>query len=146
MQQFCQLICLDFMVHINFKPAKLLLSLFVIILSSCLKKETDNCVSYSEAPITEVTGSETGFINQPVNLTVSFGCFNGCGNFGRLETSQSNDTTIIKVIAKYSGCICTQDAPIRQTNYAFQSATAGTYFLKFSKLDGSFILKQVLIQ
>lgn len=124
------------------------LSLFLLIglLSSCLKKEPDNCIDYVEAPVVEVTGPGSATINEPVSLAISFGCFNGCGSFGRFETTESNDTTIVNVIAKYSGCICTQDAPIRQTNYVFQSAAPGDHFLKFDKQDGNVILKQITVQ
>ena len=114
-------------------------------LAGC-KAEADKCISYTAAPVTAVTGAITGNVNQDIPLAVSFGCFNGCGQFGSIQESSSGDTTIIHVVAKYEGCICTQDAPTRQTGYIFRRSQPGVYPLKFMQFDNHYILHTITVQ
>lgn len=130
---------------------KFIISTFLTFISVCLlscdKTQDDNkCLSYTQAPVTKIEGPNTGNVNQDINLIVSFGCFNGCGQFGKFEQTSKDDTTTINVIAKYEGCICTQDAPIRQTTYKFKATKSGTYFLKFLQTEKAYLTYTIQIQ
>jgi hypothetical protein len=115
---------------------------------SCNKvpKEDTLCNSLTLAPVTKVEGPKTAAINQTIALTVYFGCFNGCGNFGNYEQTVNGNTTTINVIAKYQGCICTQDAPVRQSIYNFSAPQTGTYYLKFFQATNTYITDTITVQ
>jgi hypothetical protein len=115
---------------------------------SCTKENTENnkCLSYSKAAVITVLGATTGSINQDINLAVSFGCSNGCGQFGSFEQVRTGNTFEISVTAKYEGCICTQDLPVRTQTYTFRASQAGTYQLKFAQLNNSYITHTIIVQ
>lgn len=85
-------------------------------------------------------------VNQEIILTVSFGCYNGCGQFGSFDEVISGNATTITVNAKYEGCICTQDAPIRQTTYKFKKSQAGTFDLKFLQAENTYLIHTITVQ
>ena len=119
----------------------------ILVLSSCNKTQDDNkCLSYIKAPVIKVEGPNTGLVNQDINLTVSFGCFNGCGQFGNFEQTSNGDTTTINVIAKYEGCLCTLDAPLRQTTFKFKVTQTGTYYLKFLQTGKTYLTDTIRVQ
>jgi hypothetical protein len=53
---------------------------------------------------------------------------------------------VIEVMAKYEGCICTQDAPIRTVNYEFLTKIPGDYELRFKSSEIDFITINLLIE
>lgn len=119
----------------------------IILLTGCSKKqEEDKCLSFAKAPVTKIEGATTTSVNQEVDLTVSFGCFNGCGQFGNVEETISGNTTTITVNAKYAGCICTQDAPTRKTSFKFKKAQVGTYELKFLQTENTYLTHTIIVQ
>jgi len=118
--------------------------LSTIVLSNC--KKEDKCVKYIQAYVISTNTPLTGEINKDIMIDVSFGCFNGCGQFGSFEEDKQGKTLTIKVIAKYEGCICTQNAPIRQTTYTFNTAEKGIYYLKFLENDNSYLTDTLIIQ
>lgn len=119
----------------------------IILLTSCNKKqEEDKCISTVKAPVTRIEGATTASINQEINLTISFTCFNGCGQFGNMEETIAGNTTTIIVNAKYTGCICTQDVPTRATSYKFKKALAGTYQLKFLQTENTYLTHTIIVQ
>ena len=121
--------------------------LSILLLAGCEKAASDTpCLSFSNAPVLNVDGPNTGLVNQVINLTVSFGCYNGCGNFGNFENTTKNDTTFIRVIAKYQGCFCQQYAPILQTIYKFKASQPGTYYIKFWQAENNFITQTLSVQ
>jgi hypothetical protein len=118
-----------------------------LIISGCTKKNRDSgCLSYQLAPVTKITGPDSGYVNQDISLIVSFGIFNGCGKFGNVEQTQNADTTFIKLNAKYEGCICTQLAGTMDTTFSFRANHAGIYFLKFLQPDQSYLTDTLFIQ
>ena len=122
-------------------------SIFIVSLIACNKTpDNDECLEFKQSPVSVVTGPATGNINQDINLAVSFSCFNGCGQFGSFNSTTVADTTTIEVIAKYEGCICTQDLPVRQTNYTFRKSQPGTYHLKFMQLHNAYIVHTITVQ
>lgn len=120
--------------------------IIVVLLFACNKEKNNDCISYNQAPINSVTVPASGQVNQNIPITISFGCYNGCGQFGSIEETNQGNTKEIKIIAKYEGCICTQDAPVRQTTYNFNSTTSGTFILKFLQNNNSFIVDTIIIQ
>ena len=119
----------------------------IILLTSCIKKkEEDKCLSYAKAPVTKIEGATTASVNQELNLTISFICFNGCGQFGNVEETISGNTTTIVVNAKYAGCIWTQDVPTRTTLYKFKTSQAGTYELKFLQTENNYLTHTIIVQ
>lgn len=120
---------------------------FIILLFGCDKQqENDSCLSYTKAPVINIVGAHTALVNQEVFLTVSFGCYNGCGQFGDFEETIAGNTSTIRVNAKYEGCICTQDAPTRITSYKFKKSQTGTYELKFLQGENSYLTHTINVQ
>ncbi len=118
-----------------------------VVLTNCdKKKNTSDCLSYQVAPITNINGPSTGTVNQDINFILSFGIFNGCGQFGNIEHNSNADTTTIKVNAKYQGCVCTQIAGTLQTTYTFRSTQPGTYYFKFLQADANYLLDTLIVQ
>ncbi|SFB95003.1 hypothetical protein SAMN05421780_10272 [Flexibacter flexilis DSM 6793] len=111
----------------------------------CKDKDSD-CTSYRNEAVNEVDGPSTGLVNQELNYTVSFSCYNGCGDFGKFEEAVgANNTRTISVVAKYQGCMCTQDVPSRRATYKFKAIQAGTYYLKFQQNGTNYLTKTVTI-
>lgn len=114
---------------------------------TCTKENTENnrCLSYAKAPVTVVTGATTGNINQDINLLVFFPCTNGCGGFSSFEQTRTGNTFEISVTAKYEGCICTQDVPVRQQTYTFRASQPGTYLLNFVQGNNSYVAHTITV-
>ena len=116
-------------------------------LSSCNKddetKEKEDkekvCIYSRPTFVVSVNSPDTGSVNQGINIEVNFGVNNGCGRFGRFIETQSGNTRTIDVEAKYDGCICTLDLPIRTVNYEFIPTQTGNYELKFKSSPTEFI-------
>ncbi|MFT3909049.1 MAG: hypothetical protein QM737_06445 [Ferruginibacter sp.] len=129
-----------------------LLFLFVFstaVLTSCSKTKKDdhdNCVSYSNSAVEKVVGPNTGLINQDINLVVSYGLSSGCGQFDHFESIADGDTTIVNVVGKYNGCVCTAIYQVAEAPYVFKSSIAGTYFLKFLKNDNTMLVDTIVVQ
>jgi hypothetical protein len=119
--------------------------LICFLLNACSESQTPNeCASFVE---TGIEGVELIPTVDMIGATfkVDFGISNGCGKFNKFVETTNGNTIIIKVLAKYEGCICTQDASIKSTNYVFTTAITGTYNLKFQKADGTFFTETVVI-
>ena len=106
----------------------------LLIFTSCLKNiEPPVCTSTGETPISNVMGANTTTVNTNIDIAVDFQAVNGCGNFNSFAETTVGDTTYVRTIAKYDGCVCTQDLPTRTGIYKFKRPAAGRYFLKFNK-------------
>jgi len=117
-----------------------------LIFSSCIKNvEQPVCISSGEVPVQNVTGPNATNVNANIDLTISFQAMNGCGNFDSFKEATLGDTTFVATIAKYIGCVCTQDLPTRTGIYKFKKSAPGQYFLKFNK-GNSFLVHQVTVQ
>ncbi|PHR96116.1 MAG: hypothetical protein COA80_09310 [Leeuwenhoekiella sp.] len=120
----------------------LLVCSFSLILS-CNTKNDDHemsCTSSGIAYVTSVDAPTQVEINETINIAVEFQLLNGCGQFGKFIETQDGATRIIEVEATYEGCICTQDLPIRTTNYEFKVNSAGNYKLNFRSSETEFIV------
>src|SRR5687768_13257600 len=108
-----------------------LIALNVVMSTGCNKPGNDDCVSYEYAPVVSVTGPVLAAVNQAVNLNVQYTLANGCGQSGVFEEVTVQNTTTIKVKAKYVGCMCTQALVAKQMPYNFIATQPGTYLLRF---------------
>lgn len=126
---------------------KLLLLVFSIsLLTSCAEDDTEEtCIEFGDAGIESVTVLPVD-TDGSYPIKVDFRVMNGCGNFGSFEESTEGNTTAIKVIAKYEGCICTQDLPLREVTYTFEPTAPGTYTLKFMTADDTFITETIVAE
>lgn len=121
--------------------------LLVVLLSGCKKQQgNEKCLSYTKAPVTGINGPNTATVNQEINLTVAFTCFNGCGQFGNFEDITTGNTSLITVNAKYEGCICTQDVPTRKFTFKFKRSQPGNYDLKFLQTENTYLSHTVVVQ
>lgn len=136
------------------KNSLLFVSVIVFgILSSCnldqgcdLDQEKEGeCISNKIEYVTSVNSPSTGSVNETITIEVSFQVFNGCGGFGKFIENQNNTTKNIEIEAKYQGCICTQDLPIRTTNYKFIPTRTGNYKLNFRSSPTEFITVNLAI-
>ena len=125
----------------------LVTALIFELLISCSHDDPDenDCISTNIEYVTSVNSPATGKINEIINIEVNFQVFNGCGEFGKFIKSQNGNTRTIEVEAKYSGCFCTQDLPIRMTNYKFTASNAGEYKLNFKSSPTEFITVNITI-
>lgn len=123
------------------------LILSVIILYSCNKhKDDDNCVSYSQARVIAAVGPSTGSVSQPLNFIITYGIDNGCGQFDHFEESATANTTSIKLINKYTGCLCTEIYREFGITYPFKAASAGIYYLEFLNNNNTTVRDTIVIQ
>jgi hypothetical protein len=121
-------------------------SFLIFFLFSCSSNDPDDsCIAYKTASI-ETVIPNLAVANSPNAFDVSFRVTNGCGSFFSFQENTTGNITIIQVVAKYDGCFCTQDAPLLESIYVFNQTTPGTYTLKFTKGDTTFITKTVVIQ
>jgi hypothetical protein len=122
-------------------------TIFFGLLFSCSidQKNEGECVSNKTEYVTSVNSPSKVSVNETINIEVSFQVFNGCGRFGKFIETQNNNTKNIEVEAKYEGCICTQDLPIRATNYKFIPNRIGNYELNFISSPTEFITVNLAI-
>jgi len=126
----------------------LLLSMiiFELLLSCSNDQAKDNqCISSKIEYVTSINSPTTGIVNEMINIEVNFRVFNGCGEFGKFIVTENGNSRVIEVEAKYVGCICTQDIPIRTTNYVFKASQAGEYELNFRSSPTEFITASLTI-
>ncbi|HZJ35910.1 MAG TPA: hypothetical protein VFD29_04735 [Gillisia sp.] len=122
------------------------LSILLTINISCSENDKNDCVENKLAYVTSVNSPSNGVINEITNIEVDFGVNNGCGQFGEFIETENGNVKIIEINARYFGCICTQDAPIRTVNYEFITQIPGNHELRFKSNDTDFITVNLLIE
>jgi hypothetical protein len=50
------------------------------------------------------------------------------------------------VAAKYEGCVCTTDIPVRQQVYTFRTGQPGVYHLNFVQQNGVYLTHTITVQ
>ena len=123
----------------------LLTGLLVFSLAACKKEKLTEAKQHE---ITSVAGPATGTVNTDIAVTVTYPYSNGCDYIGSFEESRNGNVVTIKALSKpvSKEAACTQDAGFRTIEYKFRSATAGTFELRFLKLDGSTVNHTTTIQ
>jgi len=128
------------------KKYLIILSILLSINISCSENDKNDCIENKLAYVTSVDSPTNGVINEIINIEVNFGVSNGCGQFGEFIETENGNVKIIEVNAKYEGCICTQDLPIRTVNYEFITQIPGNYELRFKSTDTDYITVNLLIE
>jgi hypothetical protein len=117
----------------------------ILVFTNCTKKKGEICVSHTTAQVTNVIGPNMVFVNHETDLTVKFYIDNGCGQFERLESTSNGYTTIISLIAKYEGCVCTAIFLPGQIIYKFKPVQTGIYYLKFLQPDKTYLTDTITV-
>jgi hypothetical protein len=117
---------------------------FILMLSAACSK--DDCLYYERARFIEAPLPDSGFVNQVIPVPIKFACINGCGQFGYFETKIDGNTISVRVIAKYEGCVCTENIPVYTETYDLKITTPGSYVVMFITDDDAFLISQILIQ
>ena len=128
------------------KKYLIILSILLCINISCSENDNNDCIENKLAYVTSVDSPSNGVINEIINIEVKFGVGNGCGQFGEFIETENGNVKIIEVNARYEGCICTQDLPIRTVNYEFITQIPGNYELRFKSTDIDYITVNLLIE
>ena len=119
------------------KLLQFILVLFVFI--SCNKNSDNQCIEYKEALVTKAEAPSTGKVNEDVLVKVEAILNSGCGDFEKFEQDSDGLIRNVNVIAKYTGCVCTEIAPIVNENYILNTPNAGNYILKFKTYNDELI-------
>lgn len=119
--------------------------LSLLFVSCDIGNEENECITMRKEFVTSVNAPATAMVNQTVHVAVNFRVYNGCGQFSRFIESTNGNETTIEVQAIYDGCFCTQDAPIRSTNYLFTPTATGSYVLKFKLSATDFITTTIAV-
>ena len=90
-----------------------------------------NCTQYISSPVSSFTSPVTGTVNVSSNYSVVYSCVNSCGYFDSFIDSIVGQTRFVKLISKYSGCLCLQAQVTYSTQYSFQVSNPGTYYIRF---------------
>lgn len=127
------------------KNASIIIIALGLFISGCLGKiDPPVCISTLESRVSSVTGANSTTVNNAVNVNVNFTISNGCGRFNSFDQAIVGDTTYVRVLAKYDGCVCTQALSTGTATYIFSKATPGQYYIKF-RGDTSFITQRVTV-
>ena len=115
-------------------------AILLLSLNGCKKDNSGKeCIGYSNAQITEVKGSNSTSAGQEIDLSISYFFLNGCGNFESLESITNGNTTTIRVIAKYEGCVCPEVLVWGEKVYTFKASEPGIYLLNFLQPNKSIL-------
>ncbi len=118
-----------------------------IFTTSCTSNGSgDNCISYVQAKIENVSIPEIGIKNQNIPVNIYFQCINGCGEFRSIEETNNGKVKVLKVIAKYEGCLCTQVLKTINHTYNFIATDTGTYTVNFLQPDSTVISHSIVIK
>ncbi len=128
------------------KKYLIILSILLSINISCSENDKNDCIENKLAYVTSVDSPSNGVINEIINIEVNFQVNNGCGEFGKFIETQNGNVKIIEVKARYEGCICTYNLPIRKVNYEFTTQNSGNYELRFKSNETDYIKVDLLIE
>lgn len=95
------------------------------------------CYSAAAAPITNVTGPDTGQVNTPLTFTVLFQAASTCGEFDRFYEATTGFPKDISAVVKYEGCNCDNITTPITKQYTFTAAASGTYVLRFATANSA---------
>lgn len=104
------------------------------------------CLTQVHTSVDAINAPTTGIVNQNVVVPITFTVGNGCGGLGYISETNVGNVKILKLFAKYEGCICTQALVSIATSYNFTPTSAGTQIIKIEQTDGSFLTSTITIQ
>ena len=115
-----------------------------LIFSAC-KKQALECIGYTTAYVTEVTGPNTMLVDEEAEFVVKCYLHNGCGKFEKLESSSNEYTVTISLKAKYEGCVCTANLIEGEITYKFKPAQKGVYYLQYVQPNNTYFTDTVTV-
>src|SRR4028119_640661 len=122
---------------------------FLMILATTIlscKKQAVNDDSLVQYNITTVAGPDIGSVGQPMAFTVSYPYSNGCQGVDTFKEEPKGDIIVIKAFGHYDkNAICTQDAGIRSKTYPFTPPSKGTFILRFTSIDNTYVSHTITI-
>src|SRR5688572_11290530 len=119
----------------------------LLLLTACDKENNPDCVSFGKAPVIAAEIPDSGAVDVVSPINITFVVNNGCGEFGHIEETVSENLITLSIIAKYSGCACSDDLPMRTITYNFVAPTPGVFVIQFDPVnEGSIIRDTLFIQ
>ncbi|RZJ73255.1 hypothetical protein [Flavobacterium sp.] len=112
---------------------------------SCSDDDATPSTNLGTVYATEVTGPETGDVNQELSYAVKYSVTNACGTFDRYVEATAGNTKTIELVARYVGNNCGNTPVVKDTVYKFKPTAVGTYNLKFKKSATEFLTKSVVV-
>jgi hypothetical protein len=122
-----------------------LLIISSLIISCESDEQNKECIEYDIGYVTSVNSPTTGAVNETIKIEVNFRVINGCGGFEKFIETENGNSKTIEVEAKYEGCVCTLNIPIRTVNYDFKASKSGDYQLNFKSSPTEFITANITI-
>ena len=130
-----------------------LLIAIIFLFANCEKSENQEPPFNGEAPaglfhwnISRVEGSNTGLVNQVINLDVWYPTSSGCDYVSRFVTDNSYGKTLrIKAYGNIIDGTCTMAAVPKVVKYEFIPLEKGKYVLKFINKDETEIIHHLTI-
>jgi hypothetical protein len=124
----------------------LLFALSVVANTACKKEVAVEDGSLVQYNMTSVTGANTTTVNEPVLLTVSYRYLNGCQVVDTFKQETTGNVLSIKAFGNFDKtALCTQDVGTRSKTYTFTSSSRGTFELRFTNIDNSFISHTITV-
>ena len=131
-------------------PSIAIVLFFAAVLTSCSSDSSTPEVpkeTYKSAFATNISGPETGKVNQELSYEIAYMVENGCGDFNKLVNVEFRKESGYQIEAKYPTNTCTLLQPeVRRYIHKISWAAAGTYYVRFAKSDDEFITAQVVIK
>lgn len=124
---------------------QLIISMLILFTVSCNKNKDSIIIDVRQWQMTKVVGASTGTINQQIALTVSWPYSSGCDVLDKFEESRNGNIIIVKAYGHSEDGPCTMDAGYKTKIYNFVSTQTGTFELRFTNIDNSFISHTVTI-
>lgn len=110
---------------------------FSFLVLACSEKDDANCESYAKTQVNVISAPTVGVVNENLKFDLSFNAGNGCGSFDKIEEITTGTLAKkVNVFAKYSGCMCSHDAPTIHVDYIFRPTSAGNYSFTFDVENG----------
>jgi hypothetical protein len=111
---------------------------------SCKDPLATECDIESPAPVLEINIPDTLTLTSTLPMKVQIS--NGCGNYSKLKTERDVNVLYIYPIARYQGCICTQEIKELVVNPSLTFPQTGNFTLQVFSAQGNFITKRVFVR
>jgi len=125
---------------------KLPYMLFLVVLLFSCTENTEDCVVYQQVSfVGDNLPENAAFTEEAILLSISLGYTSGCGELHQFVETTVNDTLYLEAEGVYTGCICTDNAPIIESEYKYSNFEKGINYVRFNS-QFSTVLDSILIQ
>jgi hypothetical protein len=127
---------------------KFLFAMLLALGSFACNKQSDEVESLSlvQYNFSNAVGPDSGLVGQPAIFTVSYPYSNGCQVVDTFKEETNGNTTSIKAFGHYDkNAMCTQDVGTRSKTYTFTPSSKGTFTLRFTNIDNTYISRTITI-